>query len=301
MARLPVIGAAALVSAACGAAAGSGPSPASLPLAVQAEAPTADSERRAAAAALASLTAEHCTRCHDGAHQVDLRTLPNAGDDAAWQAIRSAVGSSEMPPPTKASPFPLDPSVRERFLLHVDTLRSAGGRASRPPHAAPLPADVWVAVVGHVAGPYLEARELDAVVRSNLGGLGGARHADEAETVPAEVEESLPGVGHLSQERIAHAVCRAFVGGEARRLPAARVALGDVDLASPRLDDGDATKLACRLARHVFETECSADDTKLGVDAFRAFERETRSTAESTVALCTAYLLSPRLFLEAAR
>lgn len=225
-----------------------------------------------------SLLAEHCVRCHGEGNALDFRS-PASLPPPTWHRIEDAVRSAEMPPPSTANPFPLDPEPRKR--LADDALELS--RVVRPAKPRPVVYDAvgWVALLHEVADELIGSDAVNAVINEHRGGIAGLRDEPRDDWTRQRRGAFLFPLAQANMNRIGYGICRKMV--DARGNPFV--------VAAPQ---PDATHAAAALHRHVYREEPSP--AELEEEAALLQRVTARSNQhDAVVALCTAFLSGPKL------
>jgi hypothetical protein len=258
-------------------------------LAVLATALVCSSVRAEVPHALAGHLVQHCTRCHNERHSLDLRTPPPETDQASWSNILEMLETNQMPP--ESGPVALSPPDRATMIDEVSSLLGKVLDIERPSF---LSYDLWLGVVREVGKAVPAERfealvsEANAVQGSDLGVLSG---------------RTVSTADHVVIERISEQACQAIARAEAALPQARRRYFKAVLPAAGRpLSEAVANMVVEPLLRSVFGERPAPGELAEGRAQLRTFARLTPSWTDAWIALCTTHLSSPRvLFLSQRR
>lgn len=228
---------------------------------------------------------EHCLSCHDDKSVLDLRATPNL-PPPTWEKVLAVLASERMPPRTGEGSS-LTKADRASMIALVKP-HVSHDEATEPPESRRLSAEDWVTTLHEITDPACGREAVTKIVRAHLGGLGGIRSYQREPDPRSEIRG--PFVYPLAQtevNRIAYETCACAYERDATRDEHAKKLFRASDPAG-----GTSCK---ELLRNVYAKEPAADAVASCDTLTKRIRERGGTSAEATVAACTAALSGPRL------
>jgi hypothetical protein len=235
---------------------------------------------------VAKVVADVCVECHDSSNVLDLEKLPPPSKVEVWMTILTKVSDSTMPPPEEgnvADRFPIDPSVRSRFVTGVRKM--LGPALDKPVPPRRMEHKVWVSVAHMVADEVVGAEKVNGILEPII-----QKDGFFAKLPP----RGFPPPYTVAIGRASNALCRevaqadASAGGEVYGITAG----GD-------WSKKDKSRAVTALWRAVYQQKPSESELSAAIGLLDEFHQVTEDWKESWAALCSTKLSGPMLFFGA--
>jgi hypothetical protein len=230
---------------------------------------------------LARLVVQHCARCHNESHNLDLSKPAEIKETATWLAVAKMVETSRMPPPDKAvaKRFPLDPAERKALMSALTDF--LGDKLDGPVHTPYLSLDMWRVIATGLAAPVLSEEQIEEQIGKLYFGLFGDWVTALDELALVNASEALCG-----------AVARADVRAPTDKR---RYLVGLRTPSSATLARASAEPIVRKLFEAAYGTAPTAEELKSGTVLLARFRKESTSWTEAWQGLCATYLSGPRI------
>jgi hypothetical protein len=235
---------------------------------------------------LKTLIHQHCVRCHNEDHPLDLTVLPDDKNVASWLGMLDMLESYRMPPPAKAGTgeigarFPISPRDRVQLIKGISAVL---GPALDPPQLPlHMSLKLWRSIVTELTSPFVPAEALAPIFALTEGNMG------------EEDTRMLPYTQVLLDQMSAR-VCTALSKAELARSTPARKLIPSLPTCPPTTCGPTWDRLVRPLFHVVFAADPTSRDIEEGRRMLIEMHRLNRDAKRDWVGLCTHYLSSPRL------
>jgi hypothetical protein len=243
---------------------------------------------------------QHCTRCHDSTHDLDLTRVPSLADAALWRELRDRVKSYDMPPPEESGPLKgrvsIDPKERATLVALTEQVLAASpasaSAANRPTRH--LDMAEWLALVEEVATPLVSAQQLHGVMAERGEKLVDL-HEPLGVRIPVQLSSTAyPGAVQVLVAGMSDAACASMAAADLGRPAVDRVYLKQLPAEGGAQSSSASAEAILPFYQALFRRSPTPSELERGLGLLNEVHRRGAGWAEAWTAVCTYYLSGPR-------